>query len=365
MCTSGKVFSHGNEQFVIDAPDGSANQVFIHRFSNIFTALKIIPDIIDEVKTAIKSDPYLRTVQEDIEKGRTIPEFTLDEEKYTLERLAKLYVDNIVRLHGEPESIVSDRDPRFTSKFWKGLQKAMGTTLKFSTAFHPQTDGQSKRTIQILEDMLRACVIDFKGSWGEKLPLIEFAYNNSYQATIQMSPYEALYDRKCRTPLFWNEVGERSIVRPKFVEETCRVVDIIKERVRTAQNRQKQYADTRRCDLEFVVGDKIFLKVSPMRGLKRFGQKGKLSPRYVGPYEILAKHGKVAYQLTLPPSMSSVHDIFHIALLKKYVKDPMHVLTVELPDLTEDLTFEVAPTKITSQKVQRLCNHDIYYVKVT
>ncbi|KAJ4958242.1 hypothetical protein NE237_025353 [Protea cynaroides] len=104
--------------------------------------------------------------------------------QYTLERLAKLYVDNIVRLHGVPESIVSDRDPRFTSKFWKGLQKAMGTTLKFSTAFHPQTDGQSERTIQILEDMLRACVIDFKGSWDERLPLIEFAYNNSYQATI-------------------------------------------------------------------------------------------------------------------------------------------------------------------------------------
>ncbi|KAJ4958837.1 hypothetical protein NE237_025948 [Protea cynaroides] len=196
--------------------------------------------------------------------------------------------------------------------------------------------------------MLRACVIDFKGSWDEKLPLIEFAYNNSYQATIQMSPYEALYGRKCRTPLFWNEVGERSIVGPEFVEETCRVVDIIKERVRVAQNRQKQYADTRRRDLEFAVGEKVFLKVSPMRGLRRFGQKGKLSPRYVGPYEILAKCGKVAYQLALPPSMSSVHDVFHISLLKKYVKDPTHVLTVDLPELTDDLTFEVIPTKITS-----------------
>ncbi|KAJ4966256.1 hypothetical protein NE237_018105 [Protea cynaroides] len=164
--------------------------------------------------------------------------------QYTLERLAKLYVDNIVRLHGVPESVVSDRDPRFTSKFWEGLQKAMGTTLKFSTAFHPQTDGQSERTIQILEDMLRACVIDFRRSWDERLPLIEFSYNNSYQATIQMSPYEALYARKCRTPLFWNEVGERSMVGPEFVEETCRVVDIFKERVRTAQNRQKQYVDT-------------------------------------------------------------------------------------------------------------------------
>ncbi|KAJ4961390.1 hypothetical protein NE237_021300 [Protea cynaroides] len=158
--------------------------------------------------------------------------------------------------------------------------------------------------------MLRACVIDFKGSWDEKLPLIEFAYNN-YQATIQMSPYEALYGRKCRTPLFWNEVGERSIVG-------CRVVDLIKERVRTAQNRQKQYAHTRCRDFEFVVGDKVFLKVSPMQSLKRFGQKGKLSTRYVGPYEILAKLGKVAYQLALPPSTTSVHDVFHISLLSHY-----------------------------------------------
>ncbi|KAJ4981049.1 hypothetical protein NE237_031886 [Protea cynaroides] len=277
MCTIGRVFNHDNEQYVIDTTDGSANQGFIHRFLKMFAALKIILDIVDEVKTAIKADPYLRTVQEDIEKGRTNPEFTSDNEKvlrykgricvpetesadirhrlmkeahttiysihpgstkmyhdlkklywwrgmkadvvsmkmglhhyghrhgtpltprvvdavwvivdcltkttrfipirpqYTLERLAKLYVGNIVRLHGIPEIIVSDRDPRFTSKFWEGLQKAMGTTLKFSTAFHPQTDGQSERTIQILEDMLRACVIDFKESWDERLPLIEFA----------------------------------------------------------------------------------------------------------------------------------------------------------------------------------------------
>ncbi|KAJ4958189.1 hypothetical protein NE237_025300 [Protea cynaroides] len=213
--------------------------------------------------------------------------------------------------------------------------------------------------------MLRAYVIDFKGSWDERLPLIEFAYNNSYQATIQMSPYEALYGRKCQTPLFWNEVGERSIVGPEFVEVTYRVIDIIKERVRTAQNRQKQYADTRRRDLEFTVGDKVFLKVSPMRRLKSFGQKGKLSPRYVGPYEILAKRGKVAYQLALPPSMSTVHDVFHISLLKKYVKDPTDVLIVDLLELTDELTFKVTPTKITSRKVQRLRNRDIYYVKVT
>ncbi|KAJ4978526.1 hypothetical protein NE237_009306 [Protea cynaroides] len=257
--------------------------------------------------------------------------------RYTMEKLAKLYVDNIVKLHGVPESIVSTRDPRFTSKFREGLRKAMGTKLKFSIAFHPRTDGRSKRTIQILEDMLRACALDFKGAWDEKLSLIEFAYNN---------------------------MGERRIVGPEFVEETCRVIDQIKERVKTAQVRQKHYADNRRRDLEFAVGDKVFLKVSPVRGLKRFGKKGKLCPRYVGPYEILNRRGNVAYQLALPPPMSSVHNVFHVSLLKKYVRDPSHILSADPPDLTEDLTFEVVPVMLSSRKVQQLRTKDIHYVKV-
>ena len=136
----------------------------------------------------------------------------------SLEKLAQLYVDEIVRLHGVPVSIVSDRDPRFTSRFWPSLQTALGTRLHFSTAFHPQTDGQSERTIQTLEDMLRACVMEFKGSWDTHLALMEFAYNNSYQASIEMAPFEALYGRKCRTPVCWDEVGERRLVvwTPRF-----------------------------------------------------------------------------------------------------------------------------------------------------
>ena len=118
-----------------------------------------------------------------------------------LDKLAQLYVDEIVRLHGVPISIVSDRDPRFTSRFWSSLQDAMGTRLHFSTVFHPQTDGQSKRTIQMLEGMLRACVIEFKGSWDTHSSLMEFVYNNSYQSSIGMAPFEALYGRKCRTPV--------------------------------------------------------------------------------------------------------------------------------------------------------------------
>jgi hypothetical protein len=133
---------------------------------------------------------------------------------YDMSCLAKEYVSEIVRLDGVPVSIISDRDPRFTSRFWQSLQAAMRTKLNFSTAFHPQTDGQSERTIQTLEDMLRACVLDFKGSWSQYIPLIEFAYNNSYQASIKMAPYEALYGRRCRSPLYWDEVGERQLTGP-------------------------------------------------------------------------------------------------------------------------------------------------------
>ena len=191
----------------------------------------------------------------------------------SLEKLAKLHVDEIVRLHGVPVSIVSDRDPRFTSRFWPSLQTALGTRLHFSTTFHPQTDGQSERTIQTLEDMLRACVMEFKGSWDTHLALMEFAYNNSYQANIEMAPFEALYGRKCRSPSCWMEVCDRELEGPELIRETSEKVPNIQERMRTAFSRQKSYADPRRRDVQFGVGDHVFLKISPMKGVMRFGKK--------------------------------------------------------------------------------------------
>ena len=164
----------------------------------------------------------------------------------TLERFCRLYIREIVRLHGVPVSIVSDRDPRFTTHFWKSFQKAMGTRLTISTAFHPQTNGQLERTIQVLEEMLRACVLDHKGSWEEHLPLVEFAYDNSYQASIHMAPYEALYGRPCKSPLCKTEVGESSITGPNLIRETSEKVILIRQSVLTAQSRQKSYADVRR-----------------------------------------------------------------------------------------------------------------------
>ena len=155
---------------------------------------------------------------------------------FTLERFCRLYIQEIVRLHGVPVSIVSDRDPRFTMHFWKSFQKAMGTRLTMSTTFHPQTYGQSERTIQVLEDMLRACVLDYKGSWEEHLTLVEFAYNNNYQASMQMAPYEALYGRPCRSPLCWTEVGENSITGPNLIRDTSENVSFILQRLLTAQS---------------------------------------------------------------------------------------------------------------------------------
>jgi len=151
-----------------------------------------------------------------------------------VDKLAKLYVNEVIRLHGVPVSIISDRDPRFTSRLWPSLQRAMGTKLNLSTASHPQTDGQSERTIQTLEDLLRSCVLEFGGNWEDLLPLVQFTYNNSHQTTIGMAPYEALYGRKCRTPICWEEVGERKLLGPEMVQLTTDKVMVIKKRMKEA-----------------------------------------------------------------------------------------------------------------------------------
>jgi len=283
---------------------------------------------------------------------------------FTMDQFARLYAKEIIRLHGVPTSIVSDRDPRFTSNFWKSLHRAMGTKLSFSIAFHPQTDGQSERTIQTLEDMLRICALEFGGHWEKHLPLIEFAYNNSYHASISMAPYEALYGRKCRSPVHWDEIGERKILGPEIVEQTVQAIEKIRVSMKKAQDRQKSYADKRRKDLEFTAGNKVFLKVTPMKGVLRFGKKGKLRPRYVGPFEILKRVGNVAYQLALPPEFSAVHDVFHVSMLRKYVPDPAHVIKHQPLGIQQDLTYEEAPICIIAQKVQKLRNKEIPLVKI-
>ena len=281
-----------------------------------------------------------------------------------LDRLAELYIREIVRLHGVPTSIISDRDPRFTSRFWNSFQKAMGTRLQHSTAFHPQTDGQSERVIQVLEDMLRCCIIDFEGSWDKYLPLAEFAYNNSYQTSIGMVPYEALYGKPCRTPLCWTELSENKLIGPELVQQTEEKLRLIKNRLKAAQDRQKSYADLKRKDVEYEVGDKVFLKVSPWKKVLRFGKKGKLSPRFIGPYEILERVGPVAYRLALPPDLSKIHNVFHVSMLRRYRSDPTHVIQAEKIEIQSDLSYEEEPVEILAHEVKELRNKRVPLVKV-
>jgi hypothetical protein len=248
--------------------------------------------------------------------------------KYSSEKLTELYIQEIVRLYRVPESIVSDRDPRFTSSIWNSLQEAMGIKLQFSTTYHPQTDGQSERTIQMLEDLLRACVLDLVAV-GRAIFLWWIFYNNSFQASIGMAPYEALYGRKCHSMLYWDKLGERRILGSNIVQDTLDKVVLIRQRLSVAQDQQKSYADVRQRMLEFAKGEKVFLRVAPMKGVTRIGKKGKLNPHYIGPLKILERVGPVAYRLALPSSLAGIHNVFHVSMLMKYILDPSHVIKYE------------------------------------
>ncbi|GJW48214.1 putative reverse transcriptase domain-containing protein [Tanacetum coccineum] len=214
--------------------------------------------------------------------------------------------------------------------------KALGTDISMSTAYHPETDGQSERTIQTLEDMLRACVIDFGKGWVKHLPLAEFSYNNSYHASIKAAPYEALYGRKCRSPVCWAEVGEAQLTGPELIQETTEKIVLIKQRMQAAQDRQKSYADRKQKPMEYEVGDRVMLKVSP----------------------VLAKVGKVAYKLELPQELSRVHHTFHVSNLKKCYADEPLLMPLEGHSNVDDNSREVLSSpgnmKIRSNKIPTL-----------
>ncbi|GJV14791.1 putative nucleotidyltransferase, ribonuclease H [Tanacetum coccineum] len=283
---------------------------------------------------------------------------------YPVSKLAEMFQQEIVRLHGTPSAIVSDRDPRFTSRFWKGLQKAWGTRLKFSTAFHPETDGQSERTIQTLEDMLRSCALEWAGNWDDYICLVEFAYNNSWHASIKCAPFEMLYGRKCRAPICWDQVGERILEGPEMIEVTNEKVAVAREKLKEAQTRQKSYADRHRRALEFQPGEHVFLKVSPTRGVRRFGIKGKLSPRFIGPFEILDRVGEVSYRLALPSQLSHVHNVFYVSLLRGYKYHPLHVVSYPFDQIHEDLSYTKEPESILDRQDRVMRNKTIPFVKI-
>ncbi|GJU80405.1 putative reverse transcriptase domain-containing protein [Tanacetum coccineum] len=231
----------------------------------------------------------------------------------SMETLTRLYIKEIVSWHGVPISIISDRDSHFTSRFWQSLQSALGTQLDMSTTYHPKTDGQSERTIQTLKDMLRACVIDFGKGWERRLPL-------------------------------------------KIVQ--------IRQRLKAARDRQRSYANVRRKPLEFQVGDRVMLKVSPRKGVIRFGKRGKLNPRYIGPFKILKRIGPVAYKLELPEEISNVHSTFHVSNLKKCLSDESLVIPIKELQLDDKLNFVEEPIEIMDREVKQLKQSRIPIVKV-
>ncbi|GJZ74743.1 putative reverse transcriptase domain-containing protein [Tanacetum coccineum] len=253
----------------------------------------------------------------------------------SLEKLTRQYLKEVVSRYGVPVSIISDRDGRFTSHFWRSLHKALGTRLDMSTVYHPQNDGQSEQTIQTLEDIIKA------------------------------APFEALYGRKCRSLICWAEVGDSQLNSPDIIHETTEKIVQIKSRIQAARDRQKSYADVRRKPLEFQVGDKVMLKVSSWKGVIRFGKRGKLNPRYIGPFKINAKFETVAYRLELPEQLSQVHNTFHISNLKKFLSNKTLAIPLDEIQINDKLQFVEEPIEIMDREVKRLKQNFIPIVKDT
>ncbi|GKD53587.1 putative reverse transcriptase domain-containing protein [Tanacetum coccineum] len=233
-----------------------------------------------------------------------------------------------------------------------------------STAYHLQTDGQIERTIQNLGDMLRAYAINFKKDWVNHLPLVEFSYNNSYHTSIKATPFEALYGRKCRSPVCWAEVRQVQLIVPEIVQETTEKIIQIKQRIQVSRDRQKSYADLKRKPMDFQVGDKIMLKVSPWKGVVRFRKRGKLKPRYVGPFKVLEKVRSVAYKLELPEELSRVHNTFHVSNLKKCYADEPLAIPLDGLHFDDKLQFVEEPVEIMDREVKRLKRSRILIIKV-
>ncbi|GJV72044.1 putative reverse transcriptase domain-containing protein [Tanacetum coccineum] len=228
----------------------------------------------------------------------------LPKETDPMDKLARIYLKEVVTRHGIPLSIIYDRDPRFASNFWRSLQNALGTSLDMSTAYHSQTYGQSERTIQTLEDMLRACMIDFGKGWVNHFPLVEFSYNNSYHASIKAAPFEALYGRKCHSPVCWAEVGEVQLTGPEIVQETTEKIVQIKQKI------------------------------------------------------------SIAYKLELPEELSRVHNTFHVSNLKKCHADEPLFVPLDGLHFDDKLHFVEEPVEIIDREVKRLKRSRIPLVKV-
>ncbi|GJW55078.1 putative reverse transcriptase domain-containing protein [Tanacetum coccineum] len=271
-----------------------------------------------------------------VDRLTKLAHFIPTRETNSMETLTRLYIKEIVSRHGVPISIISDRDSHFTSRFWQSLQSALGTQL----------------------DM------NFGKGWERHLPLVEFSYNSSYHASIKAAPFEALYGQKCRSPVCWAEVGDVQLIGQEIIHETTKKIMQIQQSLQAARDRQRSYANVRRKPLEFQVGDHVMLKVSPRKGVIRFGKQGKFNPWYIGPFKILERIGPVEYKLELPEELSNVHSTFHISNLKKCLSNESLVIPMKELRLDDKLNFIEEPMDIMDREVKKLKQSRLPIVKV-
>ncbi|GJS48043.1 reverse transcriptase domain-containing protein [Tanacetum coccineum] len=290
-------------------------------------------------KTSIGHDAIWVIVDRLTKSAHFIPIRATD----SMETLTRLYIKEIVSRHGVPISIISDRDCHFTSRFWQSLQNALGTQLDMSTTYHPKTNGQSERTIQTLEDMLRACVIDFGNGWDKHLPLVEFSYNNSYHASIKAAPFEALYGRKCRSPVCWAEVGDSQLTGPEIIQETTEKIVQIRQRLQATRDRQRSYANIR---VSFNSENEESLILDTLDHSKSLNELG-----------------PVAYKLEHPEELSSIHNTFHVSNLKKCLSDESLIIPMKELQLDDKLNFVEEPVEIMDREIKQLKRSHIPIVK--
>ncbi|KAK4383179.1 hypothetical protein Sango_2802100 [Sesamum angolense] len=341
----------------------------------LLATMQVKTSLKDKIRDAQEKDPHLQKMKTKVQEGKKFQFIIQDDERCSGVRgkmfnlsASKSITPSTDRKH-DAIWVVVDRLTK-SAHFLPirqddSLDKLaeLYVSRKF-TAFHPLTDRQSERKIQMLEDMMRACIIEFRGNWDDHLPLMEFAYNNSFHSSIRMAPYEALYGSKSRSPICWDIEGLRQLEGPELVQKTVDKIQAVKKCLKAAQDRQKSYTDTHRREMEYEVGEKVILKVSPWRGILRFGKQRKLSPRYIGPYEILERVGPLAYRLALPAELSQIHDVFHISMLRRYRSDPSHILREPEIEVSEGLTYVEEPIEILDRTIKKLRNKEISMVKV-
>jgi hypothetical protein len=242
----------------------------------------------------------------------------------------------------------------FTRRSWTNFQAALGTQLNFSTTYHPEIDGKNERTKLILEDMLRMYVMDQHKPSEEFLPLVEFAYNNNYESTIMMAPFELLYGRQCQTSLSWDRLEDRVLVGPEVIQEMEEHMQSIRQRIKEVQDWQKSYVDVHCIDRSYEIGYRVFLWVKPQKSLIKFGKGAKISPRFMGPFEVVENKGLVAYRLAFPDSLRHMHDVFHVSVLIHYISDPSHVIDMSSLQVSDEGSLMENPIHILDHLIRKL-----------